>query len=263
MAYVNAMATGVAWGLPARSSSERLVLLCLARHMDESGVCYPSQPIIAQETGLNLKTVCAALKALCASSVVLCEKRPKFNGNAYRFCLTNIGTTENGMTENGMTDIGNAVSPKTDSPVIPNLGSELIQGTNTRKEQVLVETPAPEPVADTKPRIPNCPVKRIFEAFNEECGRVLPQARDLTPTRSKAISSAWRRLYDTYGCNNADEGLELFRSYFQEILKRPFLCGQNDRGWKATLDFILRPSTITGMREGKYDQRRQASAYPY
>ena len=34
-----------------------------------------------------------------------------------------------------------------------------------------------------------------------------------------------------------------------------FCRGQNDRGWRADLDWFLRPDTVTKLLEGKYEDR--------
>lgn len=36
----------------------------------------------------------------------------------------------------------------------------------------------------------------------------------------------------------------------------PFATGGNDRGWKADIDFLLRPDTLTKIEEGKYDDHK-------
>ena len=40
----------------------------------------------------------------------------------------------------------------------------------------------------------------------------------------------------------------------------PFLCGENDRGWRADFDFLLRPATIAKVLEGSYDDKSSAGA---
>lgn len=43
---------------------------------------------------------------------------------------------------------------------------------------------------------------------------------------------------------------------FTKIESNLFLCGNNDRGWKATFDWIIRsPDNVVGVLEGKYDRQ--------
>ena len=43
---------------------------------------------------------------------------------------------------------------------------------------------------------------------------------------------------------------------FARIVASRFCCGQNDRGWIASFDWILQPDTATKVMEGKYDDRQ-------
>lgn len=50
--------------------------------------------------------------------------------------------------------------------------------------------------------------------------------------------------------------------YWTQVVKRmsdsSFCCGQNDSGWRADVDFFLRPDTHIKVMEGKYDRGPQA-----
>ena len=139
-------ATDFAWEAPVTSSSERLVILALAKFSDDAGRCFPSVEKLTAITHLNRKTVFSALKALSQSGVVSAQKSER-NANRYQLnyalCRTENGTTENGTTENGTTENGTAVVPKTGQPVVPNLGHEQIS--EHINEQIRGETPLPPP----------------------------------------------------------------------------------------------------------------------
>ena len=38
--------------------------------------------------------------------------------------------------------------------------------------------------------------------------------------------------------------------------RAPFLCGENDRGWRANIDFFLQAKSSTKLMEGAYDDKR-------
>ena len=144
-------ATDFAWEAPVTSSSERLVILALAKFSDDAGRCFPSVEKLTAITHLNRKTVFSALKALSQSGVVSAQKSER-NANRYQLnyalChtengTTENGTTENGTTENGTTENGTAVVPKTGQPVVPNLGHEQIS--EHINEQIRGENPLPPP----------------------------------------------------------------------------------------------------------------------
>lgn len=46
----------------------------------------------------------------------------------------------------------------------------------------------------------------------------------------------------------------------QRMARSRFLTGGNDRGWKATPEFLLRPATAISVLEGKYDNRNGEAA---
>ena len=137
-------ATDFAWEAPVTSSSERLVILALAKFSDDAGRCFPSVEKLTAITHLNRKTVFSALKALSQSGVVSAQKSER-NANRYQLnyalCRTENGTTENGTTENGTTENGTAVVPKTGQPVVPNLGHKQIS--EHINEQIREEPPPP------------------------------------------------------------------------------------------------------------------------
>ena len=55
-------------------------------------------------------------------------------------------------------------------------------------------------------------------------------------------------------------GLEGWKAAIYKIRKSAFLMGQNDRGWKADLDFVLRESRFTKLIEGGYDNTNEPGA---
>jgi hypothetical protein len=86
----------------------------------------------------------------------------------------------------------------------------------------------------------------------------------------QAIVQRWRGLASqhslktVYKLSNARRGHldarladEWWRDHWEEsmahIPKSPFLMGDNDRGWKATFDWFLKPDTAAKVLEGAYD----------
>lgn len=97
------------------------------------------------------------------------------------------------------------------------------------------------------------PAPNLVDLWNLNAA-VLPPIRALTKKRH----DQWRRRW----AENPDEG------YWVAIVVRmaasPFCRGENDRGWKANVDFLLRPETHVKVSEGQYDpgpaQRRKTRA---
>lgn len=72
----------------------------------------------------------------------------------------------------------------------------------------------------------------------------LPKVMKLSEKRKKAI----RKILDTFSKDNILECFELAE-------QSDFLKGNNDRGWKADIDFILREDKFINILEGKYGGR--------
>ena len=59
-----------------------------------------------------------------------------------------------------------------------------------------------------------------------------------TALRARRADDSWRRDW---------------RKALAKVRGSPFLRGENDRNWKADVDFFLRPDSVTRILEGKYD----------
>lgn len=91
---------------------------------------------------------------------------------------------------------------------------------------------------------------QAFEAFNALALRVrIPQASKLTPDRRRKIAA---RLKD-YGPDGWDRALG-------HIERSAFLTGNNDRGWRLTLDFLLQPGNFSKVHDCGYGNGRHAAA---
>ncbi len=166
-------ATDFAWEAPVTSSSERLVILALAKFSDDAGRCFPSVEKLTAITHLNRKTVFSALKALSQSGVVSAQKSER-NANRYQLNYA-LCRTENGTTENGT-----AVVPKTGQPVVPNLGHEQIS--EHINEQIRGENPLPppSPAAKREAQTHLFSLSEIPDAWKEYIEAVRP---DLDPKK--------------------------------------------------------------------------------
>lgn len=95
---------------------------------------------------------------------------------------------------------------------------------------------------------PPSPAERFLADWNKIV--TFSPARSLTGKRLKCFDARWR--------------IEAWRNDYPEALKRipasSFLRGENDRGWRADVDWFLRPDTVTRILEGRYDDREAATS---
>lgn len=81
----------------------------------------------------------------------------------------------------------------------------------------------------------------VFNRMAAEAG--LPEAQGLIRKRRLALKA---RLRD---CG----GIAGWRIAMDRLRASPFLRGDNDRGWRASLDFLLKPESFAKLMEGAYD----------
>jgi hypothetical protein len=103
-------------------------------------------------------------------------------------------------------------------------------------------------VSAKKAKSDPCPYQDLIKLWAEKCPK-LPQVRTLTEARKKHLRSRWRE--------NSD--LTIWSDVLDRISKSKFCNGDNDRGWCADIDFLLRPDTITKVLEGKYDSKEKVT----
>lgn len=96
----------------------------------------------------------------------------------------------------------------------------------------------------------NKDLQQAFSEFSEMAKRVglsVPQ-RLTVPRRAKLRA----RLKE---CG----GIDGWRAALQSIESNPFFAGDNQRGWKADLDFMLQEKSFTKLMEGGYDRGKPSN----
>lgn len=99
--------------------------------------------------------------------------------------------------------------------------------------------PGPKPPSGPRP-------KDLLAIWNDHRGD-LPAAKGMSQTR-KARASA--RLSE-------EPSLDVWADAVRRIAASPFCRGENDRGWRASFDWLLQPDVLLKTLEGKYDPRKR------
>ena len=89
------------------------------------------------------------------------------------------------------------------------------------------------------------PCEKIKNLYNE-IAKSLPKCLKLSENRKKHIAARWNE----YGGD-----LETFVTLFTKAEASSFLTGNNDRGWAASFDWLMKPDNMTKVLEGKYDNK--------
>lgn len=92
--------------------------------------------------------------------------------------------------------------------------------------------------------------EKFQEIYNSVCTN-LPRCKVLTDKRKRDIWAFCKQI-------QADE----WEKVCQIANESPFCTGQNDRGWKADFDFLIRPDKATNILEGRYDDKQGEAKTP-
>ena len=92
--------------------------------------------------------------------------------------------------------------------------------------------------------------KNVTEVFNELCPS-LSQVTKISDERKRAIKNCLKRY-----------SLDEIKTAFQKAEKSNFCNGNNDRGWKATFDWIIKDANMAKLLDGNYDNRRTNAPAP-
>ena len=99
------------------------------------------------------------------------------------------------------------------------------------------------------------PVAEIVKAYNAILGEVMPKAVELTDYRKREITARWKQLLGSLNPRGkiryigVEDGLHYWRGLFAKALENSHWCGDNDRNWRADLDWFMKPRNFTKLVE--------------
>lgn len=247
-----AKAMNIKVGSPIR----KLVLLKLADNANDKGECWPSYQHIADHCECSKSTVRDHIDALEKAGLLVKENRTgtkNGKGNASNVYHLKL---DNPMPTTGTPPMpGNGTPmPVGGTPPMPTGGTRT---SHSFEPVIEPKTPlpptggiSPEPAGKNqtpKPK-PEQPSPQDYQAalaiYNDTVADRLPHAVELNDKRRKGIKRLIGQL--------ARKDLQGFRAYVEAFVTNapPFYFGDNDRGWTANLDYLLRADTLTKVREG-------------
>lgn len=154
------------------------------------------------------------------------------------------------------------ISPKTREKTSLNLRESYPskQGDTKDTIQKTINTNTPLPPEGEQAGQSSKPAKRkanridyeaYLNAYNEEVGELLPHAVALNDNRKRKLQKLIPQL--------KTPNVEGWRAYVKAFVHqaKPFYFGQNDTGWSADIDYLLRDKTLLGVREAKFAERGQ------
>jgi DNA-binding transcriptional MocR family regulator len=207
----------------------------LCRRADNvTGEAWPSYAAIAKTCGVSRATVARSLKALEARGFIVKAGKP-FGGSCRYRITPPIVSPEERMSSNSLTSDTNGsapiVSPENynrSSDDTPIVSPEALEGS---------------PIKVLQRRSRESSAVEVFDFWNAR--NELPEIQVQSPKRKAALKARMAELFFR----------ENWREAFQRMLESPFLMGTNDRGWRADIDWFLKPDSVPRIMEGKYAQQ--------
>lgn len=215
----------------------RTVLAAIACHSNKNGSAFPSIATIADLAGVSRRGAQKAINRLEQLGEITIQ-RGKGRGNASIYSLKIKGEHSNTKGEPPFalsetikgehSDIkGEHSDNKRRTPVRPKRQEETIE----------------EPLLEVEELQKQFTPETILAHWNQIEGTT--KARAITPDRERSAKARIREPF--------------FRDHWKEAIEKVnnsnFCKGHGPRGWKADLDWFLRPGTVAKILEGKYDNR--------
>lgn len=109
---------------------------------------------------------------------------------------------------------------------------------------------------------PNCPTQKIVDLYHKTLPE-LPKVTLITSARQTATRSRWRDLYGAGDFVTVEQGIEVFKTYFEIVKSRDFLMGRCKPGggrevpFRATYDWLMKQANFMKVCEGNYANSRR------
>ena len=221
-------------------SDELLVFTNMLAHADQHGIVDMHWQAIADETGLPRDRVEAAIKTLESPDSE--SRSPEMDGcrivlldehRAWGWKVVNylkyraIRNEDDRKEQNRLAQEKFRNKSKQSKPPSSHTEAKADTEAEALKSKAIVASVAGRP---------DCPHQEIIDLYN----KILPelpavQFKNWTPKRRAALQARWREDDDR-------QNLEFWERYFAWIRNFPFYMGENDRKWRADLDWILKPA---------------------
>ncbi|HGN2088854.1 TPA: replication protein [Proteus mirabilis] len=203
---------------------------------------------IAEMTGIHHTHVCKAKNEMIAMNIVISSGN-KIGINKdfteWNFNISQVSET--------LANLANKTLAKTANSHKPSQLNTKETLTKEKKESNTPLTPhevkGEGSVKPTKRKSTPINYDEYLNAYNEEVGDRLPHAVEANEKRKTRI----RKIIKNLATANVDGWRAYVRAFVR--MAKPFYFGENDTGWTADIDYLLRETTLTGVREGKFADR--------
>ena len=223
------------------SGSQALVLLALQSFAGAGGI-YPSYEALAKRAGISRRSAVSAVASLVEAGVLVKQSRSNERGhesNSFTIIFDQSGEICTSAND-GFTSAKSALpsakkdrpSAKSALPLVQNLHPNLER---TLSRRLSKDNPISAPEAQD-----------AFDVYNQAADQAgWTKAISLSKPRAAKLKA---RLADAGGLDGWCDAL-------QKAAGNTFMAGDNERGWRADLDFFLQQKSFTKLIEGSYDRQ--------
>ncbi|AZG99111.1 hypothetical protein EHQ66_11310 [Proteus mirabilis] len=203
---------------------------------------------IAEMTGIHHTHVCKAKNEMIAMNIIISSGNKIGINKDFTEWNFNISQVSETLAKSA-----NKTLAKTANSHKPSQLNTKETITKEKKESNTPLTPhevkGGESVKPTKRKSTPINYDEYLNAYNEEVGDRLPHAVEANEKRKTRI----RKIIKNLATANVDGWRAYVRAFVR--MAKPFYFGENDTGWTADIDYLLRETTLTGVREGKFADR--------
>ncbi len=219
------------------------VYLILASHANAEGKCWPCVERVASLAGVSVRWVQRALVALEGRGLVRRQVRK-----------TNRGSTSNvyTITPHEPGDV-HATPPQLEDEVHATPGVNCTPP-RTRAKRTRAKKGEARPLFSSQTREQSSRDAPTVEALVDQWNAIPGIVRCLKVTESR------KRAYHTRAAD--PDWLANVPAALAKLAASTFCRGENDRGWRADIEWFLRPDTLVKLLEGKYDGKGRINGEP-
>lgn len=250
-------------GNPAR----KLVLLKLADNANDDGVCFPSYQYIADKCEMSKRSAISHIDDLIKMGFVTKKARKNKDGSSTNLYLLHlVKGSEKSALGGEKISLGSEKSAlggsENSAPITShsfNLSINRISDDELSANAEHSEVGgADKPHTDKKQNSIKVNYSAVAETYNtlvKELNSNLPliaNPSQLSDKRKKAIKKLAQVFIKRFEIDTDVESA--LGEYFKDFLKSAtsFYFGENNRGWKADFEYILRETTLDKVLEGNW-----------
>jgi len=225
------------WGAAAPwTPGQRLVLLALADHADDDGVCWPGIARVAEKTGLARETVIRYIKKLRDDGWLTTKKRRGEDGRQ-------------------MTTVYHFTKQFMDGPNEETGGVTSEPPGDIHADNGVTSLPFPGDICDghidsttiSQPSEKHTPVRVRFEKLRNAWNDLPSQYRiGCRGPSAKRLAAIRTRLKDKGWAEQANAALKKIRN------GECGFFGSGETGWKPDIEWFLKPDSVLKILENKY-----------